>query len=128
MSDATDLPETIEESFPEVVPVFVPPVIPPLVVTVIPTPLVEGVPSVVPGMSMTPLAFIGRIAAEEQKAISEAAITIPAVWLLMYLLGAAQEVLLDDPRTVGGVEAMVAAGILTPARAAEILRPSTTND
>lgn len=57
----------------------------------------------------------------EQLAIVEATLTEPAVKLWYDRLLAASFVSYEDPRTEGGLEALVTAGLLTPERKSEIV-------
>lgn len=72
---------------------------------------------------VTPLAFMERLTQSERIAIRTAARAAGGEalddWLDM--LRAAQDVDLDDPRTVAGVAAVVAAGLLTAERGAALL-------
>lgn len=70
-----------------------------------------------PSRTLTTLAFMERLPKEERIAIRQAAQTDANLADWLDLLRAAQEVDLDDPRTVEGVEAMVIAGLLTRAEA-----------
>jgi hypothetical protein len=79
-------------------------------------PWVDGPPSIDTTRLMSPLVFMARLTAEEENAITTAAISNPQMFKLMLQLTAAQEIDLVDPRTIGGVEAMGAAGILTAER------------
>lgn len=70
---------------------------------------------------ITKLAFLNRMTADERIAIRAAAQQSPAIHDYMAMLDAAQDVDLTDPRTVGGVHALEAAGLIGVGRAAEIL-------
>ena len=69
-----------------------------------------------PVRTITPLAFMERLTRAERAAIRRAARADDALEDWLDLLRAAQAVDLDDPRTVAGVDAMVAAGLLAPRR------------
>lgn len=70
---------------------------------------------------VTSLAFMERLTQAERIAIRTAARESAELEDWLDMLRAAQEVNLDDPRTVEGVGVLVAAGLLTSERAAEIL-------
>jgi hypothetical protein len=70
---------------------------------------------------VAPLAFRDRLTEGEKLALYTAAAASLELRIYLDDLNAAQEVDLDSPRTVGGLQALVATGILTPERAAEIL-------
>jgi hypothetical protein len=78
-----------------------------------------------PAPRWTPLEFLERFTQAERIAIRAASVgTSPealqlADWL--DLLRASTEVIADDPRTLAGTQALVDAGLLTPARRAAIL-------
>jgi hypothetical protein len=65
--------------------------------------------------------FLKRFTGAEFKAIRNAAKTDGDVDMFMYLFERAQDVNLDDPDTIAGVQMLVAKGILTAPRAAVIL-------
>lgn len=69
---------------------------------------------------LTVLQFRDRLTAEEELAITAAGMTSPAVRVWLDRLAAAQEINLDDPRTVAGLQQIEAAGLLAPGRGAEI--------
>lgn len=69
----------------------------------------------------TKLEFFDRFTDTEQVAIYDAAKTVTAiqVWLDKFKL--ASDIDVTDPRTIAGIQALEAAGLLTAGRAAEIL-------
>ena len=69
----------------------------------------------------TKLEFFDRFTDAEQVAIYDAAKTVTAiqVWLDKFKL--ASDIDVTDPRTIAGIQALEAAGLLTAGRAAEIL-------
>jgi hypothetical protein len=67
------------------------------------------------------LAFRDRFTAAEELAITTAAMSQPAIRVFLDRSTAAAEINLDDPRIVAGIDALVAAGLLAPARRAAIL-------
>ena len=69
------------------------------------------------------LQFMERFTKQERGAIRAAAKQSDDVEDWLDLLRAAQEVKPTDPRTVSGMAALVAAGLLTAQRSAEILAP-----
>jgi hypothetical protein len=79
---------------------------------------------VVPPPTMTPLEFIDRLNDAEQLTLATAAMTQPTIKLWYDKLLAADTVNLGDARLAAGVQAMVAAGLLAPARALAILGQS----
>lgn len=72
-----------------------------------------------PVVPLTQLAFLRRFTAEERIIIR--ASTDPGVEDFLHLLGMAQEILLDDPDTVAGVNYLEQLGLLEEGRAAEVL-------
>lgn len=74
-----------------------------------------------PPPSVTPLEFLERFTPQERNAIRVAAKQNADLEDWLDLLRAATLVVLTDPRTVAGLEAFVAAGILTEPRKDEIL-------
>lgn len=69
----------------------------------------------------TSLDFMGLFTASEQHAIADAARTNTQLFLwFMSAMGAAS-ISLGDPRTLGGIEALAAAGLLSPERKAQVL-------
>lgn len=71
--------------------------------------------------SCTALAFMDRFTEAEQLAIVTATMSIPAVKLWYDRLIAATEVIYKDPRVLGGLQALAAAGLIAPSRVDEIL-------
>lgn len=71
--------------------------------------------------SITPLQFIERFTEAEQIAIVTAAMSNPELRLWYDKLMAAQEVVFSDPRLSSGLDALVAAGLITAERKAELL-------
>ncbi|UPY37227.1 hypothetical protein [Sediminicoccus sp. KRV36] len=70
---------------------------------------------------LTVLQFRDRLTPAEEVAITQAGMASAAVRVWLDRLSGAQEVNLDDPRTVAGLHAMAAAGLLTIERVTEIL-------
>ena len=70
---------------------------------------------------LTPYQFVNLFTPTEMAGILAAATTNAAVNLYIEMLHFAQEVDLSDPNTVSGVNALAAAGLITAARAAQIL-------
>lgn len=112
---------TDEESHPEIIPDIIPPTAVPLAIEIAPVPSGAPLASIDLDRVMTPLVFMARLTEAENDAIAQAAMSNAGMFRSMLSLTAAQEVQLDDARTIGGVMAMVAAGILTEERAAEVL-------
>lgn len=81
---------------------------------------VEPTPEVTPRI-LTKLAYINRFTDEELVGIYSAAkVSVPVeVWLKKFEL--AEEINLDDERTIAGLHAMEASGLLAAGRANEIL-------
>lgn len=73
------------------------------------------------GTRITPLAFIDRWTPEEEVAIRTAAKTSVEVESLIARVQLATFIDLADPRTVAGINALVAANLLTAERATAIL-------
>lgn len=69
----------------------------------------------------SPLDFIERFTDEEQLAVVTAAMQFPALRLWYDKLMAAQQVVEGAPRLVDGMQALVAAGLLTQQRCDEVL-------
>ena len=78
-------------------------------------------PQLVPARIVTVLEFRDRLTPAEEIAITQAGMASAAVRVWLDRLSGAQEVNLDDPRTVAGLHAMAAAGLLTVERVMEIL-------
>lgn len=71
--------------------------------------------------SIPPLDFMARFTPAEQSAIATAAQGNAALMLFLLKMTAAAEVHPSDALTQAGVQAAVSAGLLTPARAAQVL-------
>lgn len=71
--------------------------------------------------SWTPLQFLERFADHELDTIETRRLTDPLVQKFYRTASFAQEVVSDDPRTVAGLDYLVAVGILTAARKDAIL-------
>lgn len=69
----------------------------------------------------TPLELLDLFTEDEQLAVVGATMTVPAVKLWYDRLIAATFVTYEDPRTEGGLQALVDAELLTPQRKAEIV-------
>ena len=89
--------------------------------TELPEPEAPNTPAPAPAPRWPPLQFIERFTEAEQIAIVTAAQTSPALRLWYDKAMASQEVVSDDPRTVAGMDALVAAGLISEARRSEIL-------
>ena len=74
-----------------------------------------------PTRIVTVLAFRDRLTPAEEIAITQAGMATAAVRVWLDRLSGAQEVNLDDPRTVAGLRTMAAAGLLAAERVTEIL-------
>ena len=70
---------------------------------------------------LTPLEFLNRFTNEEAVTIIGLSKTDPMVELWWVKYNKAQDIDLDDPQTIDGVNALESAGIIAPGRAAEIL-------
>lgn len=75
-----------------------------------------------PQKVITKLQFLNRFTNEELAAVYTAAKTNVLIEVFMDKLKLAQEVNLDDPQTVGGLQALAAARLLSEARAQEVLK------
>lgn len=75
---------------------------------------------------MTPLDFMELFTHDEQQRIVAAAADIAAVGLFWEKLKLADTVSLDDPRVIGGVQALEFAGLIAAGRADEILNNANT--
>lgn len=73
----------------------------------------------------TPLQFMSLFTQEEQLAITAASLQSPEVRLWYDQLIASTEVVNTDPRIAGGLDSLVAAGLLTQARRDTILPPTS---
>ena len=71
--------------------------------------------------TIAPLDFMARLTASEQTAITTAGQSNAQVMLFLLKLAGAQQVDATDPLTIAGVNAMVAANLLTQVRATQIL-------
>ena len=78
-------------------------------------------PAPPPAIPPTKLEFFDRFTDAEQVAIYDAAKTVTAiqVWLDKFKL--ASDIDVTDPRTIAGIQALEAAGLLAAGRAAQIL-------
>lgn len=70
---------------------------------------------------LTKLQFLNRFTNEELAAVYTAAKTNVLIEVFLDKLKLAQEISLDDPQTVGGLQSLVAAGLLSEARVQEVL-------
>ena len=70
---------------------------------------------------ITRLQFRSRFTDDEKRAIYAARASNVDVDIWLDDLASATDVQLDDPRTIGGVQALEAAGLIGPGRAVEIL-------
>jgi hypothetical protein len=86
------------------------------------TPEPADVPVQAPA-SVTPLQYTERFTEAEQIAVVTAAMSNAQLRLWYDKLMAAQEVVFTDSRLVGGLDALVAAGLITADRKAELLTP-----
>lgn len=84
------------------------------------TPIAEALTT-----AITTLQFFERFTDSEQLAIVTATMTNPTVKLWYDKLMALQEVTLADPRLSAGLDSLVAAGLITSERKAEILPQAT---
>jgi hypothetical protein len=71
--------------------------------------------------NVTKLEFLDRFTAQERIGIRTAAQSSPAIADYLAMLDAAQDVDLTDARTIGGANALEAAGLIGAGRAAAIL-------
>jgi hypothetical protein len=83
---------------------------------------IESVPPA-PVALFSSLDFLELFTQEEQLAVVTATLGSPTVKLWYDKMLAANFIDLNDPRTAGGVTALVLAGLLTPQRATTILTP-----
>lgn len=72
-------------------------------------------------MATTPLQFMSLLTPQEQGAITAAALQSPQVMLFLLMLAASTEVDPSDPRTTGGIAAMIGAGLLSKDRGDTLL-------
>lgn len=84
------------------------------------TPVVQA-PVVAPVRTLTKLAYMQRFTDAELAGIYTTAKTVVQVEIWLEKFKLASEINLDDPYTIGGLQAMEAAGLLAAGRAAEIL-------
>ena len=82
----------------------------------------QAATSQAPQKSITKLAFMNRFTMEELAAIYTAAKTEVMVEVFLDKLKLAEEVELADVQTIVGVQALAASGLLTEARAQEMLQ------
>lgn len=78
-------------------------------------------PPTAPKNAITVLAFRSRFTQAEKQAIYTAAKTSVDVQIWLDDLAVATEVILDDARTMAGVQAMESVGLISAGRSAEIL-------
>lgn len=84
-------------------------------------PVLPLVPAPAIPTTITPLDFMARLTPAEQTAIATASQSNAQVLLFLLKLAGAQDVSVTDPLTVAGIQAMVAAGLLTVDRGAQVL-------
>ena len=77
---------------------------------------------------LSPYRFKRRMTAQERVAIRTAAATSPAIYDYMDMLDTAPSVNLTDSLTRDGIKSMVMMGLLTQARADEILNTSVSDE
>jgi hypothetical protein len=75
---------------------------------------------------LTRLQFLSRFTDEEMQSIVAAADTLPALKAMMLKWQTAEGIVLTDPATVAGVQALEIAGLIAPGRAEAILTPPIT--
>ena len=75
---------------------------------------------------LLPMEFTDRFTTDEKRGLDAAAATDNDIYEVRWAIRQASEIDLTSPQTVGGVNALVAAGVLTQARAAEVLAPAET--
>ena len=78
-------------------------------------------PQKIPILELTQLEFLRRFTSQERIAAKTSA--EPVIEDFMYLLTLAQNIRLDDPDTIAGVNYLEQQGILAEGRATEILTP-----
>lgn len=78
-------------------------------------------PQKIPILELTQLEFLRRFTSQERIAAKTSA--DPVIEDFMYLLTLAQNIRLDDPDTIAGVNYLEQQGILAEGRATEILTP-----
>lgn len=86
----------------------------------------DPVPPPPPLTILSPLAFIGRFTAAEQTAIATAGQSNAQISLFLTRCAAADYIDVDDPQTVGGVNALASANLITAARVPVILANPTS--
>lgn len=79
----------------------------------------DFVPAAQGAKTYTPLEFLRRFTMQERAAIRSSSDAI--VQDFMYLLDRASEVVTDDPDTINGLSYLVSLGLMTDARATEVL-------
>lgn len=85
--------------------------------------LVE-IPTAMPVMSKQPVSridFLGRFTDAELEALYTAAKTVVEIEIMLDFVRAAEFINTEDPRTISGVQALEASGLIAAGRAAEIL-------
>jgi hypothetical protein len=82
---------------------------------------VDGLVAAYVTTRLTKLAFLNRFTPDERIGIRTAAQSSPAIADYLAMLDAAQDVDLTDARTIGGANALEAAGLIGEGRAAAIL-------
>ena len=80
-------------------------------------------PPVAPPTTMSPLTFFGRFTDAETVSLHTAALSNATVFGFLLSAAAAQVIDLADPRLKAGLDALVTAGLLAPARETAILAP-----
>lgn len=83
--------------------------------------IVESMPAPVVYRDLTSLEFLELFTDAEQVAVVSATMTSPVVKLWYDKMLAAMNITLSDPRTEAGLDALVAAGLLTAERKSEIV-------
>ena len=78
---------------------------------------------IMPPIASTSLQFMDRFTESEQLAIVTATMTIPQVKLWYDRMLCAEEIVYKDARTLAGLQALVAAGLITQARMDVVLPP-----
>lgn len=76
-------------------------------------------------LRLTRLAFLRRFTDAEMQAIVAAADQSPALKAALLKWQTSEGIVLTDPATVAGVQALEIAGLIAPGRAAQILNPSS---
>jgi hypothetical protein len=80
-----------------------------------------GIAIPTPSIRLTKLEYMNRFTDSELATIYTAAKTVVSVEIWLEKFKLASEINLDDPYTIGGLQAMEAAGLIGVGRAAEIL-------